>query len=204
MCRPRMVNRSSTATTAASAIVSQTPAGTRAHVRSGGSAVSRSLSHVTGATTIVSLARPLAAPRRPPHIPKVTMNGESRRPVTSPPMITPHRPPSITTAPAAARGDQPWARSVASPTVARAICDPTDRSMPPLAITSVMPRAAVPTTAVCSSMISTLAAVGNCRGLSAEKRATTRRSPSRGPSFFTHSFIRPPSLRPRSHARCTR
>jgi len=190
MWRPSRVIWRSTATATARRIVSHTPDGTRSQRRSGGSAVSRSLSHVVGATTIVSPASPFARPRRPPHIPSVTMNGGSRRPVTSPPIRPPQARPPATVATTAAAGDQPRARSDASVTVASAICAPTERSMPPLAITRVIPSAAVATTAVCSSMISRFAGVANCPGRSAVKRSTTTARPARGPSLCSQVFIR--------------
>jgi hypothetical protein len=123
-------------------------------------------------------------------MPSVTMNGESRRPVTRPPIRQPQAAPQITVATAAAAGDQPRDTSVASVTVASATWAPTDRSMPPLTITRVMPSAAVATTAVWRSMISAFAAFANWAGRRAENRITTATRPASGPSLESHVFMR--------------
>jgi len=98
--------------------------------------------------------------------------------------------PQATAARAAAAGDQPRASSDASVTVASAIWEPTERSMPPLTITSVIPSAAVATTAVCRSMVSAFAPVANCAGRSAAKSNSTAARPARGPSLVSHVVIR--------------
>ena len=49
-------------------------------------------------------------------------------------------------------------------TPAAATIEPTDRSMPAVAITKVMPIASTPTTLACVSMLRTLSQVGNVSG----------------------------------------
>ena len=50
-------------------------------------------------------------------------------------------------------------------TPAAATIEPTDRSMPAVAITNVMPIASTPTTLACVSMLRMLSQVGNVSGL---------------------------------------
>ena len=80
----------------------------------------------------------------------------------------------------AERGDErarrPLRSSSAMTTVLSAMIEPTDRSMPPATITTVMPSAAMQTIAVCRAISSRLAGAKNCGPTSAPKmrRRATR------------------------------
>ena len=65
-------------------------------------------------------------------------------------------------------------------TVARAMIEPTDRSMPAATMTMVMPRAAVQTIAVWRAISSRLTGRKNCGPMSRAKTAQTKRRPSSG------------------------
>ncbi len=153
MCRPKRVYRSIAATSSVSAIISHTPGGKSIQRFCGRKLCSKSFSHVLGAATIVSFARPFASPRSAPHIPSVTMNGVRSSRVMSSPMRAPHAEPAATPPSAATSGGTFCFKSSAIATVQSAMFEPMERSMPPEMMISVMPSAAVPTTAVCSSMI---------------------------------------------------
>ena len=101
---------------------------------------SRPFSHVIGASSRRSSASPFAAPRTSSIVPSVMMNGTTRRPVTSTPLIRPHAAPAAMAPAAATSGHEPSRSSSASTTVLSAITDPTDRSIPPATITIVMPK----------------------------------------------------------------
>ena len=87
-------------------------------------------------------------PRTIKSVPKVAINGTTRNRVMIVPLTKPHRVPVRMPMRDALMGDAPACRAAAMVTVASAMIDPTDKSMPPAMMTNVMPSAAVPTIAV--------------------------------------------------------
>ena len=82
-------------------------------------------------------------------MPRVTMKGTTRKRVINSPLSNPNRAQTNTAVTAAARGPNPVLfNNQAITTVPRATTEPTERSIPPEMITSVMPRAAIPTMVV--------------------------------------------------------
>ena len=114
-------------------------------------------------------------------VPSVTMNGTTRRPVTSAPFTSPQMPPPTTPAIAAARGDQPWPSASATMTVVSATTDPTERSMPPETTITVMPSAAAHTIAVCRAISSRLPGRKKLAPIKVANVIVTKSRPSTGP-----------------------
>ncbi len=92
----------------------------------------------------------LASPRKMLDVPSVTMKGCRFRLTTSPPLISPHTSP-MPSATSAARGSTTHAgasadnpcNAAAVPSAASAIVAPTEMSMPPVMMTTVMPTAMI-------------------------------------------------------------
>ena len=148
--RPKTVRCSTNPVTAARASASQTP-GAKSCQGWTGNVTARSFTQEAGASTVVCRASHLATPRATPSMPSVAMNGTTRRRVTTSPFTRPTRPPSGTAASTAIEGARPPRSSSAQRTPVRAIAEPTERSIPPPTITSVMPRAPIATITVCAS-----------------------------------------------------
>jgi hypothetical protein len=71
-------------------------------------------------------------------------------------------------------------------TVLNETTEPTDRSMPAEAITTVMPSAATATIAVCRAISSRLPVRKNCGPTRKPKITHTRNNPSTGPERLSH------------------
>ena len=81
------------------------------------------------------------------------MNDGMRSPATAEPFRSPTRPPAPIAARVVAAGPHPlWMRSAAITPVSATV-DPTDRSIAPLTMMSVIPRAPTDTITVCVRMI---------------------------------------------------
>ena len=74
-----------------------------------------------------------------PSMPSVAMNGTTLRPVMRRPLPSPMSPPASTAAATASDGGQPAPIASAATTPVSAIVAPTDRSIPPLMMMSVIP-----------------------------------------------------------------
>ena len=155
--RPKTVRESTTATAAASRIAIQTPGASSIHGRSG-EVVARSFNQVAGVFTVCSLATHFAAPRAMPSIPSVAMKGTTRRRVIARPLMRPTTPPTAIPASRAAAGAQEDESAIAETTPERATTDPTERSIPPLTMMTVIPIAPKATMTVCVSTIRRLPA----------------------------------------------
>ena len=83
-----------------------------------------------------------------PMVPSVTMNGTMPSLVTSKPFSAPKSAPDATPPSADRAGPMPARSITAVITDASAMTEPTDRSMPPLTITRVIPVAPSPTMTV--------------------------------------------------------
>jgi hypothetical protein len=138
-------------------------------------------------------------------MPSVTMNGTMRSRVTSAPIASPTTAPTATPPrPATSGPTRARSSSHATTTVASAMVDPTDRSIPPATITRVMPSAAMPTMVDCRAMVWRFAAEPKLSGASSANSAYTATSPPNGPSAESHPCQRwrasplmpPPSRRP--------
>ena len=79
------------------------------------------------------------------------MNGTTFNRVIASPFRSPTRPPATTAASTPLTGDQPSRIASAVMTPVSAIVEPTERSMPPPTITSVMPIAPIATITVWAS-----------------------------------------------------
>src|SRR6516162_4067785 len=172
-CRPKRVYRRVSATSTATITVIQIPPGRISPLPS--CAVrSRLFSHVIGASTRRSSARPFAAPRASSIVPSVTMNGTTRSCVIKRPFTAPQAAAAPTAPSAAIAGPAPALSSSAVTTVLSAPTEPTDRSMPPEMMTIVIPSAATQTMTVWRAISSRFAARKNWGPMSAPKiRATT-------------------------------
>jgi len=91
-------------------------------------------------------------PRAKTIMASVAMNGWTRNRAAIVPDTAPHSPPSTSTNGTAAQAGQPqWMLAFAKHTATSARTLPTDRSMPPAMMTSVMPQARMPNTDACRS-----------------------------------------------------
>src|SRR5260370_7948669 len=97
-----------------------------------GNAIAKLLSQVAGALTVCSPESHFARPRAIPSIPRVAINGTTRRVVIVRPFTKPTIPPTSTPAASAGKGGHPARTARAQVTPVRAITEPGDRSMPPL------------------------------------------------------------------------
>jgi hypothetical protein len=113
----------------------------------------------------------LAVPRRTVIAARVTTNGVMRRSVTPAPTTAPQAAATAMPARAEVPGPDPFRSIQAMTTVTSETRDPTDRSMPPATITTVIPTVAMPTTTVCRAMVTRLSAVANVSGARQAKRA---------------------------------
>ena len=165
--RPNRVYFSVTAATTASTINNQTPTGKTIHCCSTPSLATSEFSHVIGASTFCSDASPFAAPRTMRYVPSVTMKGATLSRVISSPFTAPHNAPAPTPASRAAPGGQ-TSSILAITTVTNAMIDATERSIPPVMITKVIPIAERHTTVACRASVWTLSIVLN-RGARALK-----------------------------------
>jgi hypothetical protein len=125
----------------------------------------------------VSSANCCATPRSSDIIPSVMMKGARRRRVTSAPLTTPINMPTAIPPTTASAGDTPPVTIGRPVTGSGTLCgmrtlmltqttataEPTERSIPPAMMISVMPSAAMPTTAVWRRMSSKLSTVKNVR-----------------------------------------
>jgi hypothetical protein len=116
-----------------------------------GKVTASSLTQVAGASTVVWCASHFAAPRATPSMPSVAMKGTTRRRVIAVALSRPTRAPSSTAPSTASDGARPSRSARAHSTPVSAIVEPTERSMPPATITSVMPIAPMATITVCAS-----------------------------------------------------
>ncbi|KYG08612.1 hypothetical protein BE21_22760 [Sorangium cellulosum] len=162
--RPKRVKVRTAKTRSASAAVIHSPGA----ARSAESSASRPRG---SASTFCSDASPLAAPRSALIVPSVTTKGIIRARPTSVPATTPARPAAAAAASAAGSAGTPARRSVARTTVVNATSEPVERSIPPVAMTRVMPRAQMPTTTVCRAIVSRFWLRRNVSGVSAAKSA---------------------------------
>ncbi len=96
-----------------------------------------------------------ARPRPAISIARVTTIGWIPKRAVITPLITPIAPPAIKEATVATR--TPWGINTAAVAAATAITDPTERSMPPAAITSVKPVAASTVVVTCTARFDALA-----------------------------------------------
>ena len=111
------------------------------------------------------------------------MKGVTLRRVTRKPVKRPHKAPVAIPRKAAAKGDTPEAIKRAITTVHKAIVEPTERSIPPEMMIKVIPSAAIPTTALWSSIISKLFSVRKVFGLRKAKTKNTKHKPKTGPNL---------------------
>src|SRR5689334_12040209 len=116
---------------------------------------------IEGLNTVVSAPSRRARPRTAVSEPSVTMKGGSRSSAISAPLMMP-KPSPVSTA----TGSQSIPRSGSFETVSPAIADaaridPTDRSMPPVRMTKVMPAASTVLTAACCSTMPRFCPVKN-------------------------------------------
>ena len=81
------------------------------------------------------------------------MNGVIRSPAIAPPLSRPTKAPVATMAATATAAGWPCWISWAPTTLASAMTEPTERSMPPLTMISVIPKAPMPTMTVWVRMI---------------------------------------------------
>nr|WP_234711081.1 hypothetical protein [Nostoc punctiforme] len=100
-----------------------------------------------------------ASPRAALAVNKVTTNGwsrarDTRRPLTTPSNVVLAMPPTIA-------AKLPCRASIAATTPPRATREPTDRSIPPLRITTVMPSATIASILFCRMMFIRLRGVRN-------------------------------------------
>ena len=102
-------------------------------------------SPTTGKPPEMTSVRPLTIPS----VPSVTMNGGMRRVAIIRPFAQPHRAPHKTPARMPAGTDPVSTIVIVPSTPEHARMEPTDRSMPPDTMTSVMPSAMMLITAVC-------------------------------------------------------
>ena len=122
------------------------------------------------------------------------MKGAMRSLATKRPQAVPLAAAAPTPASTATPGPEPARRVAATTTVVNATTEPTDRSMPPLTMTRVMPTAHSPTTVVCRAIVDALAADAKPGALSA-KNAYATASAASGPTPACPSrghFTRPP------------
>src|SRR5215204_5977162 len=127
------------------------------------------------------------------------MKGGMRSAAMAAPFARPHAAPAATAPKTPAAGGAPPAIKSAPATPARAITDPTDRSMPPEAITTVMPIAMIVMTAVCRATPARFPGERNF----GSNAATTTHSAMRlanGRNRFTQSDIDAPGLTHRFNA----
>ena len=145
--RPNTVRRRTKAMRTARTSVIQTPGAKTIH-GTGGKVTASSLIQVGGTLTVVWLASHLAVPRATPSMPRVAMNGTTRRRVMARALTRPTSPPVRTARRTARPGAQPSRTARAQRTPVRAIVEPTARSIPPPTITSVIPMAPMATITV--------------------------------------------------------
>ncbi len=145
--RPNTVRRRTNAMSRARPRVIQTPGAKTIH-GAGGKVTASSLTQVAGALTVVWLASHLAVPRAMPSMPRVAMNGTTRRRVMARPLTRPTSPPVAIAAATARDGAQPSRRARAQRTPVSAIVEPTARSIPPATMTRVIPIAPIATMTV--------------------------------------------------------
>jgi hypothetical protein len=88
-----------------------------------------------------------------PSIPSVTMNGTTRSTVIIAPLRTPMIPPAATAASRANDGAHPPPTPNAAITPVSAMIAPTERSIPPLTMITVIPIAPIAVMTVCESTI---------------------------------------------------
>jgi hypothetical protein len=146
-------------------IAIHTPLGTGNHEPVTG--VSRESSPRASASIFCSRASPLARPRSTLMLPSVMMKGVTRSRVMSSPVSSPPRAETPMPASAADQGSAPWRKSHATTTVVSATPEPTDRSIPPWIITTVMPTAVIATTTVWRAMVTRFCVPAKVSGLSA-------------------------------------
>ena len=121
------------------------------------------------------------------------MNGVIRSVVTSAPFTSPQRRAAPEARPRRRRSRaRPRASRARTTTVESATVEPTERSMPPSRMTSVMPIAAIPTTTVCRAIVVRFCARGTGRARGSRRARTRRRRPraGRGTGTYASSFMR--------------
>ena len=129
-----------------------------------------------------------ASPAHPDIVARVATKGCTRPYVESSPLISPTRPPSSSPASSAAEKGTPWLRySQAVNIMVRAITAATDRSMPPIRITTAAPAAMIPTSDTCVTMLLRFRVVRKNGDRNDIAITMTRRPPSGPPSPFNPS-----------------
>ena len=122
-----------------------------------------------------------APPRRMLIIASVAMNGGSFATVTRNPLTMPHSAPvAMPRKTDGTSGTPALCESQPSIIIEKASTEPTERSMPPMRITSVIPMATIPPTVTWSRMFSQLRTWRKYREAK-ENRAQRRISPMSGP-----------------------
>ena len=118
---------------------------------------------------------------------RVAMKGCRRPLVTSVPLTQPRPVPSASAASMARTGFTPAFISIAQTRELTASVEPTERSMPPVRMTAVMPKAMRPLTDACRSSFMKLPIVRKS-GLMIASASTTRMSVSSAPYFWMMSL----------------
>jgi hypothetical protein len=131
MCLPKTAYRKIIAIATAKKIIIQTP-GAMSIQEGLGLLAMTSLTQVIGASIFWFPAIHFATPLAIPSIPSVTINGTSRNEVMSAPFAKPTTPPVKTPQRRANTGENPAFMAKAVITLARAILEAADRSIPPL------------------------------------------------------------------------
>ena len=104
-----------------------------------------------GLNTVVSAPSSRARPRTAVSEPSVTMKGGSRSSAISAPLTTP-KPRPVSTAAGSHSAPSSGSFEIVRPAIADAArIEPTERSMPPVRMTKVMPAASTVLTAACCS-----------------------------------------------------
>ena len=154
---------------------------------------SKSLTHVCGTLTTCCPASHFATPRAMPNIPSVAMNGTTRRRVMTTPLTTPTSAPTRMPATTAKMTGSPALMPSAVTTPVSAIVEPTERSIPPLMMMSVMPIAPMATITVCASTMRKLNGERYRAGdsINSEKTRITSARPRTGPTRLSHFWKKP-------------
>ena len=108
---------------------------------------------IDGLNTVVSAPKRRAKPRTAVSEPSVTIKGGSRKLAISAPLIRPKASPAATDTTIQSEANSGMSETISPAMAEAARIEPTERSMPPVRITKVMPAAStVLTEACCSTM----------------------------------------------------
>src|SRR6266496_2080083 len=135
-------------------------------------------------------------------MPRVAINGTTRKRVIARPFTIPTKLPTRMPAKSAARAEKPALMPSAVITPVRAMVDPTERSIPPLMMIRVIPIAPIATITVCARTVRRFLGARYRSGawVRIEKMATTNTRPSSGPSRFSHVWRK---VEPDTNASCS-